>query len=125
MNREALLEGSRSIQPILPHLHSSQKGTQVTYLCGVNGWADRKGGPAGHKERPRRCEDRGAAREGVLGAGRGSPESQDRGEGAASLGAGARGSASSGQEDAEGRGATTTPKRGRALAGEARGKKGF
>ena len=70
MNREALSEGSRSIQPILPHLHSSQKGTQIAYLPGVKGWADRKGGPAGHKERPRRCEDRGAEREGVSGAGR-------------------------------------------------------
>ena len=119
MNREALSEGSRSIQPILPHLHSSQKGTQVTYLPGVKGWADRKGGPAEHKEWPRRCEDRGAAREGVSGAGRAlqNPRTGER----------ARGEGLCLQRSRRGRGGEgrNSNSRERALPGEARGKKGF
>ena len=67
----------------------------------------------------RGCEGRG------LRSGAGSPESQDRGEGAASPGAGARGSASSGrEEDAAARGATPTPERGLYLA-RPEVKKGF
>ena len=70
----------------------------------------------------RRREDRGAGRDGAQSEA-GSPESRDQGGGAASPGAGATGSASSGREG-DAAGATPTPERGLYLA-RPEVKKGF
>ena len=92
-------------------------------LWGVRGRADRKRGCCGAKG----AASGDARTEGLGGrglrSGAGSAESRDQGEGAASQGAGATGSASSGREgDAAG---CYSNSRERALLGEARGKQGF
>ena len=72
------------------------------------------GGLRGRRTGLRRHENRGAGREGAQSEA-GSPESRDQGGGAASPGAGATGSASSGPEG-DAAGATPTRERGLYLA---------